>query len=150
MMLVAQANIERFDSIVGIVFAHLYQNFPIRQIIDPTILDPLVNPGTQGWEACYLEHVQVFIASMSWLIKAEYVWAEPGEEANPETFFGCVLSTKGLEVLNTPSSLGPSIGSKLKDAVQSTAGDTVKDLAKEALSAGAILALTLGRSFVSA
>lgn len=143
-------NIEHFDNIVGLVFARLYQDFPIRQVVDPTILDPLVKPNTEGWEDRYQQYQMVFIATMAWLIEAGYVWASPIRDENTGVFLDCVLSTKGLEVLNTPSSLGPSIGSTLKDAALSTTGDTVKDLAKEALSAGATLAWGLGRSFIGA
>lgn len=144
------SNIGHFDNTVGLVFARLYQDFPIRQVIDPTILAPLVRPNTDGWEDRYQHHQRVFIATMIWLIEAGYVWASPVRDENAGVFLECVLSAKGLEVLNTPSSLGPSIGSTLKDAALSTSSDTVKDLAKEALTAGATLAWGFGRSLLGA
>lgn len=143
-----ESNIDDFDKTVGLIFATLYQAFPIRKFIDPQILSPLVLPNTDGWEERYHHHKNVFTATMTWLIDAGYLWASPVRDERNGTFLECVLSTKGLEILNMPSSLGPSIGSKLGDAVTDTAGETLKDLAKEALSAGATLAAGLGRSLL--
>lgn len=142
------SNIDEFDKTVGLVFARLYQDFPIRKIIDPTILDPLVKVNSEGWEDRFSHHQKIFIATMVWLIDAGYVWASPVRDEHSGVFLECVLSAKGLEVLNTPSSLGPSIGSTLKDAALSTSGDTIKDLAKEALTAGASIAIGFGKTII--
>lgn len=142
------SNIEDFDKTVGLVFARLYQDFPIRQVIDPTILDSIVRVNTEGWESRYQHHQKIFIATMIWLIEAGYLWASPVRDESSGVFLECVLSTKGLEVLNTPSSLGKTIGSTLKEAALSTSGDTIKDLAKEALTAGASFAMGFGRSLI--
>lgn len=143
-----KSNIDDFDKTVGLIFATLYQAFPIRKFIDPQILSPLVRPNTEGWVERYHHHQKVFTATMTWLIDAGYLWASPVRDERNGAFSDCVLSTKGLEILNMPSSLGPSIGSKLGDAVTDTASETLKDLAKEALSVGATFAVGLGRAIL--
>jgi hypothetical protein len=140
------SNIEDFDKTVGLIFGTLYQSFPIRKFIDGQIMQPLSRPSEEGFDDRYHHYAAIYRATMTWLIDAGYVWAELPRDKNESIFRDCVLSTKGLEILNMPTSLGPSIGSRLGDAMSDTAKDSFKDLAKEALTAGAVLAAGFGRS----
>lgn len=146
----ADSNIDIFDCVVGIVFAKLYASFPVRTYIDYKSLDEMQpQPDDLDWLSKYARQKTLFSSTMSWLVDAGYVWCSIRDESSG-SFSDCVLTPKGLEILNLPSSLeGSSIGASLRKAVIDTSGEALKDLAKTALSKGAALVAAYGGTFLS-
>jgi hypothetical protein len=127
------SNIERFDQLAGLVFAKLYEHFPIPVSLDiMEFHDVLRSTGDEG----EVEPV-FFSASVRWLVESGYI-SNRAEWAAPNHFKHCTLTAKALEVLKgTPSILtGESIGDELQSAVRSGAFETIKVLTNEALSRG--------------
>jgi hypothetical protein len=141
-------HIDEFDNAVGLIFAALYRSFPIRISVDSDVMENKVEAIAPDWLERYASQQAIFGATMSWLIDAGYVWGTPHHD-HINYFTECVLSTKGLEILTMPSSISgtsDSIGASLGKATGSVVSDTVKDLAKEALTFGAQMLVAYGRS----
>ena len=145
--------IDHFNTIVGLIFAQLYENFPIPQDIDdsaiadamgvqyaqrssdPPIYDFDTLPNGDGFE-------WMMMAAMAWLVEEGFVRRDT-EISSSEP----VLTAKALAVMNaTPPGLagGKSIGSQLSDAAKG-AGRTasnaaIGDLVGQAIGAAAGLA----------
>ncbi|WP_077046654.1 hypothetical protein [Pseudomonas sp. KK4] len=138
----AESNIDEFDNAVGLIFAELYQNFPIRILIEPRIAanSSPIDPTVDGWDKRYFHQLAIFKFTMSWLIQAGYIWSEKQDDMAElaGVFKNCVLSAKGLEILKTPDSLsGASIGAQLQDAARDGVLSSVKSLTEKALGIGA-------------
>jgi hypothetical protein len=138
----AESNIDQFDKAVGLILAELYQNFPIRILIQPITAKSSSpsDPTIKGWDDSYFNQLAIFKSTMSWLIQAGYIWSEKqdGTDELVGIFKECVLSAKGLEVLKTPDSLtGISIGTQLQDAAKDGVLSSVKSLTEKALGIGA-------------
>lgn len=142
----ADSNIDDFDKAVGLIFARLYEHFPVRISIDYKILGESSAIGPD-WLGEYARQVSLFSSTMSWLVEAGYVWCGIRDERSG-VFTDSVLSAKGLEILHMPTSLGPSLGSSLRTAAVETSADAIKDLAKTALSNGAAFLANYGRSLI--
>jgi hypothetical protein len=141
-------HIDEFDKTVGLIFGALYRSFPIRISVDSDVMENKIEGVGPDWLERYASQNAIFGATMAWLIDAGYIWGT----AHPDHmnyFTECVLSTKGLEILTMPSSISGasgSIGASLGKAAGSVVSDTVKDLAKEALTFGAQMLVAYGRS----
>lgn len=141
-------HIDEFDNAVGLIFAALYKQFPIRKSIDSTVMGSSISADEPDWLDKYSRQGAIFAATMEWLIDAGYIWGRPHPD-HIAYYTECVLSTKGLEILTLPSSLtgaSGSIGKSLGKATGSMLTDTIKDLAKEALTFGAQAAWAYGKT----
>lgn len=140
------SNIERFDVLVGRVFAELYQFFPVAVHLEAWEYRDMFTgvPMQDGWVA--MEDGVFFQSTVLWLGSAGYI--EHGISINNGDVQNCVLTAKGLEVLKAlPASLqsGPSLGEQLVDASKGGAKEVIRGVANEALSLGArILSTHLG------
>jgi len=149
-----ESNIDDFDKTVGVILATLYQSFPIRTVIEPSIVhEPSQSdPTIEGWDNRYFHQQSIFKYTMSWLIQAGYIWYEK-QDGVPELsgiFKDCVLSTKGLEILKTPDSLsGKSIGAQLQSAAKDGVFSSVKSLTEKALGIGAKMAYSSAAAWVA-
>jgi hypothetical protein len=131
-------NIKRFNQLAGSIFSDLYKSFPVPTDLE---LETYVADSTS-----YDEHLQMdvpndggefFYACIDWLADAGYL--RYAAKYTSEGFAGCVLTTKGLEVLKAvPDSIkaGESLGDQLVEASKSGAKSALGDIAGQAISAG--------------
>lgn len=117
----SESNIEKFDYVVGMVFAMLYESFPRRVVVDYMALNKDKNlsfANDESFEYC----------AVDWLEKSGYIWILEKEN----THVKAVLSPKGLEILKSfPSSISntseaKSIGENLVNLVKEGAKETTK------------------------
>jgi hypothetical protein len=135
---VASSNIDKFDEYTALVFARLYETFPIRvNLFDHDVIPDTWKDGKFNPEA-YDSDSELVRATIIWLKEAGYI---DGRISNLG-LFEAVLTSKGLEVLKAvPSSLstGPSLGERIADAVKEEGRETMRSLVSEALGIGARL-----------
>ncbi|WLH49762.1 hypothetical protein [Pseudomonas tolaasii] len=146
----AESNIDGFDKNVGIVFALLYEQFPLRVTIDETFVIPNDLEMAEGWEVRYQKNRKIYISTMEWLVQAGYVWTSGGDSMYG-IFSDCVLSSKGLEVLKAvPDSLSTkSIGAQLQEATQEGLLSSVKTLTEKALGLGASMGYSMATNLMN-
>lgn len=139
--------IDYFNKLVGLIFAQLYENFPIAQHLDEAALadamgveataSPGIDPPVYDFgklpngDAFYL----VLISANDWLEKEGFV--------RMDTMFGQsepVLTAKALAVMNaTPSGIsgGKPLGAQLSDAAKgagrSASNAAISDLVGQAI-----------------
>lgn len=140
----ASSNIERFDQLVGEVFASLYDSFPVSKKLHAADFARAIEGSSDTDDEMrdrILETDDFFEASISWLRQSGYIYFD-SQESCPTAFYGCVLTAKTLAVLKRePSNLaGTSIGSALKKATRDGVSATTKTLTSEALERGVRLA----------
>lgn len=139
------SNIDRFDSLVGKIFAELYENFPVpMNISDEMFLAELIpaEKGTEEYSDLADGRSEFFESTVDWLVRAGYVYSVIRNEIPSDSFMGACLTPKTLECLKgLPANLGgDTIGRQLSAAAKNSATDIVRDLASQALSRGAALA----------
>jgi hypothetical protein len=109
------ANIQEFNTIAGLIFAQLYEAFPIVVNIDNSRIAKAI--GVEGeWSKHELtsgrSFGEVLAYTTSWLAAEEYTRWAGGHPAERVT-----LTSKGLAALNAvPSGLKQSVGNELKNA----------------------------------
>lgn len=146
-------NIERFNILVGAIFAKLYEEFPLpvalssatfaTQLVDAKALHDGQHKGRE---------IRIFTATVIWLEEEGYV--RKGSMLSNGTILRCTLTANALELLNAmPSNLevkGPSLGDQLIVATKEGVTEKVKDLASEffskAVSFGTKVAIDLTQS----
>ncbi len=128
-------NIEQFNKCVGVIFAHLYGNFPRRTPIGLKRLPEL--EGTP--------HL-VFNNTVQFLEEEGYVSFTGTLPRTPDgDVVGVRLTEKGLTILNAiPEAIdgGLSFGEQLSEHVKSGSWDALRDGVKSIISAGVKLAIT--------
>jgi hypothetical protein len=132
----AAQNIERFNIIVGAIFAKLYEEFPVPMDLHWTeFLDDLMAVDDEGRH----EYLRFFTATIEWLAYQGYL--KIGSTLSGGRVIKCVLTASTLELLNAvPKSLeseGPSLGDQLVTATKDGVTGKVKDLASDLLSKAA-------------
>lgn len=149
----AMTNIERFNVLVGVIFAKLYETFPVpvelsvqnfaEQLVDD---DELIDKGE------YMKggYVKFFTSTVSWLSNHGYLMK--GSTLSGGTVRDCVLTASTLEILNAmPDNLqvkGPSLGDQLISATKDSVKDKVKDLGGELLSKAVVFGTRFAIDFV--
>lgn len=134
-------NIETFNTVVGLVLADLYDNFPV-----PISLTGLLYAQTAGLipegERMETEDHLPASAAIEWLIAEGYVRCS---SENPDGIFvaACVLSQKGLQLLSIPDSLQEqqSLGNKISKAAKNATHTGLKEIAKTVICEGTKLML---------
>lgn len=108
------ANIAEFNAIAGLVFAQLYERFPmpIEHIQRKSIAEAM-GVATGTWETHVLpsgrSFSEVLAASLNWLTEEGYIRSE-----GPGSYERVALTRKGLEALNAvPQGLSASVGTSL-------------------------------------
>ena len=118
-------NIEEFNTITGLIFAQLYQAFPVQvPHIDRQAIAAVMDVG--GDQSVKLKSGRSFAdvlgSTVTWLIEENFIISRgplAGERA--------VLSEKGLSALNAvPSGLKQPLGSELAEAAR---GDSSSGIA---------------------
>ncbi|MFM2607696.1 hypothetical protein AAFX30_08730 [Vibrio chagasii] len=141
-------NIQKFDELVAMLLAHLYENFPRRTEIDAfeflginyehhSFLED--NEGYEEY-ANKCQEVDFLLDTALWLIDSGFLYGKiENEVAGFYTSKKCIditLSPKGLELLKlVPNSLEVSqnLGDKLVDTINQGAKDAGSKLVSEAL-----------------
>jgi hypothetical protein len=110
-------NIAEFNLIVGLIFAQLYEAFPVLvPIIDREAIAKIMGVEPGAWAAHKLpsgrSFSEVLAHTMSWLAAQNYIIAAGSHPAERVT-----LTDKGLSALNAmPSGLGGTVGQELVKA----------------------------------
>lgn len=134
----AAGNIERFDVLVGAIFAKLYQEFPIA--VDLMMEDFESQMAVNQPERDINDHynrrdVLFFLSTVIWLSNHDYL--DSGSQAG-DGVMGCVLTARTLELLKAmPSNLEakkPSLGEQLVSATKEGMTVKTKELVSEFLS----------------
>jgi hypothetical protein len=112
------ANIQEFNTIAGLIFAQLYQGFPIVKDIDKAEIAKAMGVVGTDWGHHMLPSGRNFNETLNgtiyWLNKQGYTTGR-----GPGPSVGMVLTTKGLIAMNAvPSELKQSVGAELTKAVE--------------------------------
>jgi hypothetical protein len=133
----AVSNIEKFDDMVGKMFAQLYLSFPVPHALPAEdFMEAATRPHDTYEIDLPTDDAEFFIATAQWLVKSGFIYGTPRHYTHIED---AVLTAKGLEVLHaTPNSLdtGPSLGALMADAAKAGGKETLRSLVTEALSLG--------------
>ena len=135
-----ESNIDKFDFVVGELFAKLYEAFPQRTEVAYMELnqnEDLSFANDESFEFCAVE----------WLERAGYIWIYHRDNVCVKA----VLSPKGLEILKSiPDSLSGkiSIGENLVSLFQEGAKETLKEKVKELVSLALSKGITLGVTLI--
>ncbi|HHS7810299.1 hypothetical protein [Pseudomonas putida] len=135
----AAANIERFNVLVGAIFAKLYQEFPVAIELQLEDFEEqmAVNRPERDIDDHRNRRDAVFFAStVIWLSNHGYL--DSGSQLSNGTVMGCVMTARTLELLKAmPSNLeskDPSLGDQLVSATKEGMTGKVKELASDFLS----------------
>jgi hypothetical protein len=152
-------NHEKFNYLVGRIFADLLENFPRRVEISTVEYAgvthcPATVDETGAWTGIYLrdgvevdvrEELDFIYDTVRWLHESGYLIGHVGNTRALSRWISVTLSHKALELLKAiPASVeantaSKSFGSSLIDAVKSSATTKVADLAGDALTYAAKL-----------
>lgn len=135
----SMTNIERFNVLVGVIFAKLYETFPVPvELSVQDFVEQLVDDSELTDDSEYLSggYCKFFTSTIAWL--GDHGYLIRGSTLGAGTVRGCVLTASTLEILNAmPANLenkGPSLGDQLISATKDSVKGKVKDLAGELLS----------------
>ena len=134
-------NIDLFNEYVAIILSRLYERFPVRQDLPAWQISGQRNPAEYGkvlpTNKAESNKMEVAFFTVDWLVENGYVRARNGAILR---FNGCVLSEKGLELLNsTPDSLQQSketIGESLIRLLKEGSKDAAKGVVTQLLTLG--------------
>ncbi|PIF52746.1 hypothetical protein CLU80_5231 [Pseudomonas sp. 29] len=134
----AAGNIERFNVLVGAIFARLYQEFPVAielQLEDFEEQMAVNRPERDGDEYHIRRDAVFFVSTVIWLSNHGYL--DSGSQLSNGTVMGCVMTARTLELLKAmPSNLenkDPSLGDQLVSATKEGMTGKVKELASDFL-----------------
>lgn len=146
-------NIERFNVLVGVIFAKLYESFPVPvELSVQDFVEQLVDDSELSDESEYIRggYGKFFTSTIVWL--GDHGYLIRGSTIGVGTVRGCVLTGSTLEILNAiPANLkvkGPSLGDQLVAAAKDSAKGKVKDLAGEFLSKAVVFGTRAAIDFV--
>ena len=105
-----------FNQIAGLIFAQLYDAFPVAEDIDKARLAKATGADAMDWPAHVLPSGrtlnEMVAHTIGWLNRERYISAYGGHPAER-----VVLTTKGLAAMNaTPIELNRSVGTELREA----------------------------------
>jgi len=127
-------NIDLFNEYTALIFARLYETFPLDQHFDPFKELGINEAEYQMCDKPLPREVQVFYATITWLNQTGYI---AGDGSEPWYFVGR-LTAKGLEAMKAvPASIDCSepIGEKLLEAVKDGSTEAGKNLVAKLLTA---------------
>ncbi|OLF53803.1 hypothetical protein [Pseudomonas chlororaphis] len=133
----AAENIERFNILVGAIFAKLYESFPVPLALDSSgfVNELIIGERAPGEENMLRREDGVFLlATITWLGNHGYI---RHGILHPNGGLECVLTAQTLSVLSAvPESLevkGPSMGEQLVTSAKEGMTSKVKELASDFL-----------------
>lgn len=127
-------NVEIFNESVALIFAELYENFPVPTSLNYTKLASRLFKDDETVDADTI--LDVFINTITWLKNSGYIWLSSESELE---VFGATLNPKGLEVLKIivqHTESGSSIGERLVDTINQSTREERSELIKTALTEG--------------
>jgi len=149
----SMTHIERFNVLVGVVFAKLYETFPVPvELSVQNFVEQLVDDDELIDDSEYMKggYVKFFTSTITWLGYHGYLMK--GSTLSGGTVRDCVLTASALEILNAmPANLeikGPSLGDQLITATKDSVKGKVKDLAGEFLSKAVVFGTRAAIDFV--
>jgi hypothetical protein len=146
-------SIDRFNAVVGKIFAELYETFPVPMDLSVEMLfDELVpgKPGTDSYKDYADSRGEFFSATVGWLVHAGYLYSTVrNQHLDDESFMQACLTAKAVECLKglPPSLGGKTLGKGLSEAIKNSASDSLRSLASEALTKGTTYAYSAASSF---
>ena len=132
-------NIERFNVLVGAIFAKLYENFP--EPIELNVLDFLEQMATDeptgtDHQLATTKDNRFFVSTVLWLSNHDYL--DSGSPLSNGAVMNCCLTARTLELLKAmPPNLeskAPSLGDQLISATKEGTTNKMKELASDFLS----------------
>ncbi|TWC74400.1 hypothetical protein FBY10_10190 [Pseudomonas sp. SJZ103] len=148
----SMTNIERFNVLVGVVFAKLYETFPVPvELSVQDFAEQLVDDDEQVDDSEFMKggYVKFFTSTISWLDYHGYL--RKGSTLSGGTVRDCVLTASTLEILNAmPANLeikSPSLGDQLVSATKDSVKGKVKELAGELLSKAVVFGAKAAMDF---
>ena len=148
-----ESNINKFNYLVGVIFATLYRSFPCRERIDFLAVigceecESTIDDRGR-WTGLYKQDGEIknlsddfdfLYETLNWLYETGYLIGSVGLSLGGR-YATVTLSPKGLEILKAmPNSVGAeaegrSIGEELNEALNSAAKNKVSEIAGQALS----------------
>lgn len=134
----AAGNIERFNGLVGAIFAKLYEEFPVPLDLEVDHFGTEMAVGQPEQDGDYRPNrsdARFFVSTVIWLSNHDYI--DCGAQVNSGVM-DCVLTARTLELLKRmPSNLestDPSLGDQLVSATKDGMTGKVKELASDFLS----------------
>ncbi|EJM81312.1 hypothetical protein PMI34_05217 [Pseudomonas sp. GM74] len=145
-------NIERFNILVGSIFAKLYESFPVPiELSAIEFADQLVSDDCAKEWSQRDSTVRFFGSTVDWL--SDHGYLKRGVVFSNSTILDCVLTARTLELLNAmPSSLenkGPSLGDQLVKATKEGMSGKVKELASDFLSRAVVFGTKAATDWVN-
>ncbi|KAE9641953.1 hypothetical protein [Pseudomonas sp. PB106] len=134
----AAGNIERFNVLVGAIFAKLYQEFPVAIELHPEDFQEQLavnrpEPDVDDYDN--RRDGKFFVSTVLWLSNHDYL--DCGSHVSTGAVMDCVMTARTLELLKAmPSNLeskDPSLGDQLISATKDGMTGKVKELASEFL-----------------
>lgn len=135
------SNIETFNTIVGLVFADLYEAFPIPILLRPQDYARKAGLCSASGSPCTDKEWEPASATIRWLILENYIHS-PEKVLDGRDVQHCVLTLNGLRVLSTPQSLekqesfGAGLARVAKSGVEGGIKSSIGELAKAAICEG--------------
>lgn len=145
-------SIDRFNAVVGKIFAELYENFPVPTDLSvEMLLNELLSgePDSECYNDLAESRCEFFSATVNWLVHAGYLYSTVRNQSlDDDVFMQACLTAKAIECLKglPPSLGGKTLGKGLSEAVKSSASDSLRNLASEALTKGTSFAFTAAAS----
>ena len=137
-------NIDLFNEYVSVIFAKLYEEFPLGvdiNVEDVTTHKVEIDDWSGQANSPIPKENEIFTATAEWLYQSGYIITVKGNSPISEPGIKwATLTPKAMEALNTsPKSLsgGQSIGSAISEAAREGATETAKKYATQALSLAA-------------
>ena len=133
-------NIDLFNKYVALILAQLYESFPVKEHLNIYKITGLSEAHHHPIEILHapdgskLKEAQVAASTIDWLVENGYIRAD--EQLYPVDYMGCVLTTKGLKLLQAvPDSvqITEPPGGKLVRLIKEGSIDLAKDFVKEIL-----------------
>jgi hypothetical protein len=135
------SNIETFNTIVGLILADLYENFPVP--INLNAFDYALRAGLIPDQSdINTEDEAPAAASIEWLVEEGFI-RSGGTDVSSGYAPYSVLTQKGLQLLSIPDVLGKkeSMGTQLASAAKSGTLDGLKEITKKVVCEGSKMLL---------
>ena len=138
-------NIELFDCYTGLIFGHLYRNFPLPVTLTAEHFIDYKTLGTSNREDLEKEEA-LFLATIKWLADVGYLHFDGMSGVE---FYEVVLTNNGLLILHAypeGTDTAPTIGEKLSHCIKDENITELRTLVTQALNLGSRIISPMIRS----
>lgn len=129
---------ERFNQLAALIFARLYENFPVPLELTPTAyLSEIIE--TDDYDGAF-NFDEFFGSTVKWLERAGFVWIDRDNSTYDGPAYDVVLSERGLATLRSvPNSLEgtASLGERFANFSREKASEAVSTLIAIVINAAA-------------